>query len=123
MTHVTQTMSDRRSTRLIVAALIIALSGALTIAVLLRLDEDRSVTARANPAPVAATAELYAPEELTLYARSHGLAGLSPASLAQQGTDPTVYEVYRDVAQYAHANGLTGLSPASLAPLARRAGE
>jgi hypothetical protein len=73
---------------------------------------------------------LAAPEEVSVYARSHGLTGLSPASLTRHGgtavasaDEVAVYEVYRDVARYAAAHGLTGLSPASLAAASGPAAE
>jgi hypothetical protein len=49
-------------------------------------------------------------------ARTNGLTGLSPASLAPAAT-PSGYGDHEAIADWARANGLTGLSPASLAPV------
>lgn len=129
MTHATPTIPSRLSSRqlLAAAALVVVTIAVVTVAVFRLLDDEPVQTTRTTQGALVATPELYAPEELRLYARSQGLAGLSPASLAQPdavaATDAdtvAVYDVYRDVARYAQANGLTGLSPASLAPAAER---
>jgi hypothetical protein len=127
MTYATQTIPGRLSWRHLVAAALVAVTIAVvTVAVVRLRDEPAQATRTTQGAPVA-TPELYALEELMLYARQQGLAGLSPASLTQSDAvavtdadDVAVYDVYRDVARYAHANGMTGLSPASLAPAAQR---
>lgn len=121
MTHATHTtIPSLQQWRRVIAAVAVTATIIAVTAVAQQRDDGTSATARAaGPA----TTVLAAPEEVSAYARSHGLTGLSPASLTRHdGTadasadEVVVYEVYRDVARYADAHGLTGLSPASLAP-------
>lgn len=107
------------------AATIVAISFAV-----MQQQDEMSITGRADRAAAPAAAVHTAPDEVSVYARSQGLAGLSPASLARQASAAVtpseiraVYQVYLDVAQSAFADGMTGLSPASLAPLTRVATE
>jgi hypothetical protein len=127
MTYATDTTIPSRwaSWRVIAAALSTAAVIAVTAVVVQTTNDDTLATT--GPADPPATAIVTAPQELSAYARSQGLTGLSPASLSlgrSAALAPSeamaVYQTYRDVARYAHANGLSGLSPASLAPLARR---
>lgn len=111
-----------RSWRRIVAVVAVATTIIAVTAFVQNRDDETSKATRAAGHP---TTVLTAPRELSVYARSHGLTGLSPASLAPYGDtavaspdEVAVYEIYDDVARYAHAHGLTGLSPASLMPAA-----
>jgi hypothetical protein len=123
MTHVTHTtIPSLRPWRRVIAAVVVTTTILAVTTVVQRRDDDTSGTTRTVGHP---TTVLTAPGEVSAYARSHGLTGLSPASLAPRGDtavaspdEVAVYEVYRDVAQYAHTHGLAGLSPASLAPAA-----
>lgn len=142
MTQATPTIPNRRtSLRLIAIVLGICMLVALTVTVIDRAgDTTPTIADRAEPP---STAVITAPDDVIVHARSHGLTGLSPASLAQRpplarrssSRQPrgrsavsaeratAVYDVYRDIARYAHANGLAGLSPASVGPAVRRVAE
>ena len=128
-THPTLT-GHRTWRRIITFALVTA---TVLAGIALALQREQANTDRPS-APDAAGA-LTAQEELSIYARAHGLSGLSPASLTRPpdrtsgiahevgapAAAPGVYQTYADVARYARAHNLSGLSPAGMVPAEARA--
>jgi hypothetical protein len=120
----TQTTISRPGFRWRVLAAAATITLGVTVAVVAQHVDDSPAPARANAPSMAVHV---APEEVSAYARSHDLTGLSPASLTRRdratAASPegaVIAETYRNVARYAQAHGLAGLSPASVAPVAQR---
>ncbi len=119
MTHTAHSPIPNLRTRrpLVVAAVIIAIVVAVAAVV-----AQRTADVGSTDAPRAGSPAVVAPKEFRDYARTHDLAGLSPAGLTQRGgavalssDSVAAYKIYREIARYANTHGLTGLSPASLA--------
>lgn len=120
------TLAGHRAWRRIIPLVLVIAMVLLGIAVAQR-REQADIN---RPGVVDTAGALTAQEQLSVYARAHGLSGLSPASLTRppvrtSGTAHEVgssavasgvYETYADVARYARARNLAGLSPAGLVP-------
>jgi len=108
--------------RILAAAVTFALG--VTVGVVApHLGDGSAARVRADTRSTAVQAP---PEGLSAYARSHGLTGLSPASLTRQESATAtaavaaIAETYRDVGRFAQAHGLAGLSPAGMARVTQR---
>jgi hypothetical protein len=77
----------------------------------------------ANPSTPALRADSDEHRAIVDFARTNGLTGLSPASLAPHPSElARRADELSGIAEFARTNGLTGLSPASMGPPASAAG-